>query len=123
MYKKSISLLITMSLLSASCSTTRQSIALGIGTGAVAGATIGAFTNKDHSQGALLGLGLGALVGGIASYFIHGGLEDRDNDTRKETLFNLEKNGVFGDMPEENKEESRWLKRDYWPPEPMGSHR
>lgn len=120
MYTKTISLLLAVSLLSSSCSSTRKSIALGVGTGAVSGATIGAMTNKDHAQGALLGLGIGALVGGIASYFIHGGLEDRDNETRKDTLFNLEKNGVFGDAPEENKAQSRWHERDYWPREPMG---
>jgi len=123
MHKKTISLLIVTSLLSSSCSTTRKSIAFGVGTGAVSGATIGAMTNKDHSQGALIGLGIGALVGGIASYFIHGGLEDRDNETRKETLFNLEKHGVFGEAPEEPKNQSRFLDRDYWPREPMGSHR
>lgn len=123
MHKKTISLLIVMSLLSSSCSTTRKSIAFGVGTGAVSGATIGAMTNKDHSQGALIGLGIGALVGGIASYFIHGSLEDRDNKTRKETLFNLEKHGVFGNEPEEPKNQSRFLDRDYWPREPMGGHR
>lgn len=123
MHKKTISLLIVTSLLSSSCSTTRKSIAFGVGTGAVSGATIGAMTNKDHSQGALVGLGIGALVGGIASYFIHGGLEDRDNETRKETLFNLEKHGVFGEAPEEPKNQSRFLDRDYWPREPMGGHR
>lgn len=120
MHKKTISLLVVMSLLSSSCSSTRKSIALGIGSGAVSGATIGALSNKDHSQGALMGLGIGALVGGIASYFIHGGLEDRDNETRKDTLFNLEKHGVFGNEPEEPKTQSRWLDRDYWPREPMG---
>lgn len=120
MFKKSISLLLAISILSSSCSTTRKSIALGVGTGAASGATIGAMTNKDHAQGALLGLGIGALVGGIASYFIHGGLEDRDNETRKDTLFNLEKHGVFGNEPEEPKTQSRWLDRDYWPREPMG---
>lgn len=120
MFNKSISLLLAVSILSSSCSTTRKSIALGVGTGAASGATIGAMTNKDHAQGALLGLGIGALVGGIASYFIHGSLEDRDNETRKDTLFNLEKHGVFGNEPEETKTQSRWLDRDYWPREPMG---
>lgn len=123
MHKKTISLLLAMSLLSSSCSTTRKSIAFGVGTGAASGATIGAMTNKDHSQGALMGLGIGALVGGIASYFIHGGLEDRDKETRKETLFNLEKNGVFGSEPEEPKNQSRLLDRDFWPREPMGGGR
>lgn len=112
-----------MSLLFASCSTLRESVTLGAGTGAIAGGATGALTGKDHSKGALLGLGIGALVGGIASYFIHGGLKDRDNKTRKETLFNLEKHGVFGNAPEENKNQTKWLDRNYWPREPMGRHR
>jgi hypothetical protein len=77
-------------------------------------------SNRDHSNGALVGLGIGALVGGLASYFIHGSLTDRDNETRKDTLFNLEKHGVFGETPEENNAQSRWLERDYWPREHMG---
>jgi hypothetical protein len=121
MFKKSISLIVIMSLLSSSCSTTRKSIALGFGTGAVSGAAIGAMTNKNHSQGALLGLGIGALIGGIASYFIHGGIEERDKETRKETLFNLEKHGVFG-LPEENEKtnEPTWPRDNFWPREAMG---
>ncbi len=121
MFKKPVSLIVIMSLLSSSCSTTRKSIALGLGTGAASGAVIGAMTNKNHSQGALLGLGIGAVVGSIASYFIHGSLEERDNDTRKETLFNLEKHGVFG-LQEQNEKTSEptWTRQDFLPREPMG---
>ncbi len=120
MSKITITLLVITSLLSSSCSTTRKSISLGIGTGAVTGATIGAMSNRDQSKGAMMGLGIGALVGGLASYFIHGSLVDRDNDTRKDTLFNLEKHGVFGESPEENKVQSRWHDREFWPREHMG---
>ena len=118
MFKISISLLVITSLLSVSCSSTRKSLALGLGTGAATGATIGAMSSRNHSQGALTGLALGAVVGGIASYFIHGGLEDRDKETRKETLFNLEKHGVFGE-PEQKPEESPWAGR-HWPREHFG---
>ena len=120
MSKITISLIVIISLLSSSCSTTRKSLSLGICTGALTGATIGAMSNRNHSNGALVGLGIGALVGGLASYFIHGSLTDRDNETRKDTLFNLEKHGVFGESPEENNAQSRWLERDYWPREHMG---
>jgi hypothetical protein len=118
MYKISISLLVITSLLSSGCSSTRKSLTLGLGTGAVTGAAIGAMSSKNHSQGALTGLALGAVVGGIASYFIHGGLEERDKETRKETLFNLEKHGVFGE-PEPKSEESPWTYRE-WPREHFG---
>lgn len=121
MFTKTVSLIVITSLLSSSCSTTRKSISLGLGTGAASGAAIGAMTNKNHSQGALLGLGIGAVIGGIASYFIHGSLEERDKETRKETLFNLEKHGVFG-LPEQNHKttEPTWPRGDFWPREPMG---
>ena len=33
-------------------------------------------------------------IGGIASYFLHKGLEQRDDSTRRDTLFNLEKFNV-----------------------------
>ncbi len=114
MFKISISLLVVTSLLSVSCSSTRKSLALGLGTGAATGATIGAMTSNNHSQGTLIGLGIGALVGGIASYFIHGGLEERDKETRKETLFNLEKHGVFGE-PEQNQntDVNPWAYREW----------
>ncbi len=120
MSKITITLIVITSLLSSSCSTTRKSLSLGIGTGAVTGATIGAMSNSNQSKGAMMGLGIGALIGGLASYFIHGGLVDRDNETRKDTLFNLEKHGVFGESPEESKTQSRWQDRDFWPREHMG---
>ncbi len=112
MFKISISLLVITSLLSSSCSSTRKSLVLGLGTGAATGATIGAMSSRNHSQGALTGLALGAVIGGIAAYFIHGGLEERDKETRKETLFNLEKHGVFGE-PEPKAEESPWAARQW----------
>lgn len=120
MFKISISLIVIASLLSTSCSSTRKSIALGLGTGAASGAAIGAMSSRNHSQGALTGLALGAIVGGIASYFIHGGLEERDKDTRKETLFNLEKHGVFGE-PEQKPEENPWPNH-HWQREHFGGH-
>ena len=48
-------------------------------------------TKRD--KGALIGALSGALVGGVASYFIHGELEERDAKVRKATLFNLDKYG------------------------------
>jgi len=95
MPKKHIAIMTAAALLSSSCSSTRKSIALGLAAGAGTGATIGALTSP-HGKGAMTGLAVGALVGGIASYFIDKGLQDRDQNTRRDTLFNLEKHGVFG---------------------------
>jgi hypothetical protein len=95
MPKKHIAILIAAALLTSSCSSTRKSIALGLAAGAGTGAAIGALTSP-HGQGAMTGLAVGALVGGIASYFVDKGLQDRDQDVRRDTLFNLEKHGVFG---------------------------
>ena len=96
MSKKLISFIVITALLSSSCSATRKSIALGLATGAGTGALIGGVFSNDHGKGAVTGLAIGALVGGIASYFIDNGLQSRDQTTRRDTLFNLEKNGVFG---------------------------
>jgi phage tail tape-measure protein len=99
MSKKTVSLLLVVSLLSSSCSSTRKSLALGLAAGAGTGAAMGAAFSSNHSKGAVTGLAVGALVGGIASYFIDKGLQARDQDTRRDTLFNLEKHGVFGSRP------------------------
>ena len=39
---------------------------------------------------------IGGVVGGLASYFIHGSLESRDARVRKDTVLNLEKFDVMG---------------------------
>jgi phage tail tape-measure protein len=114
MSKKLIAFMLVTSLISSSCSSTRKSIALGIGTGAVVGAASGTALGNIYGkqgQGAITGGVIGALVGGIASYFIDGGLKKRDEETRKETLFNLEKHGVFGPeltTPEQKEKERYW---------------
>lgn len=115
MIRKSISMLVITSLLFSSCSTTKRSMALGITTGAVTGAGFGSAISNDK-QGAMTGLAIGAVVGGIVSYFIDQGLEKRDQETRQETLFNLEKFGVFGDSELSNKikmQEVRESARDW----------
>ncbi len=134
MHKISISLLVIMSLLSSSCSSTRKSLALGLASGAATGAVLGSVMSDNHSRGAMAGGAIGALIGGIASYFIDNGLQERDQETRKETLFNLEKHGVFGfpssndhDEMKSNEARSPWSIRETspWrePREPFGGSR
>ena len=77
------------------CSTMRESLIVGAGTGAATGA-IGAYALSywNKGQAAFQGALIGGAVGGIASYFLHKELEQRDDRTRRDTLFNLEKFNV-----------------------------
>ena len=67
-------------------------VAIGTVTGATSLALISHETKKD--KGAFIGALSGAVVGGVASYFIHKGLQKRDAKIRKATLFNLDKYGT-----------------------------
>lgn len=84
------------------CTTMRESIIMGVASGAVMGAAIGSSAESRDSQSTQNGAAIGALVGGIASYFIHEGLEERDSKVRRETLFNLDKFNVSGGQRNEN---------------------
>lgn len=82
---------------STGCATMKESVLLGIGSGAAGGSIIGATANfEDRGSGAIAGSLVGAVVGGLTSYFIHQGLESRDAEIRKDTLFGLDKFGVQG---------------------------
>lgn len=77
------------------CSTMRESLVLGAGTGVATGAVTGAIMSSEHrGQGALIGALVGGAIGSISSYFIHKGVESRDEKVRRDTLFNLEKFNV-----------------------------
>lgn len=60
------------------------------------GGVAGSQFHGDQSENAIKGAVLGAVVGGIASYVIHGSLESRDARVRKETLLSLERYDVIG---------------------------
>lgn len=78
-----------------SCSTMKDSVSLGMATGAATGLGAGAIASKNKkTKGMLIGAGVGAAVGGLSSYIIHKLLGKRDNKVRKDTLFNLEKYNV-----------------------------
>ena len=79
------------------CATVTRSTLLGIGTGAAVGAVGGSIlSQQDKSQAALNSALVMAVIGGVAGYFTHKAVEDRDAHVRQETLFNLEKFGVSG---------------------------
>lgn len=96
--------IMAMAILTTGCSTMRESLTLGVSTGAATGAVAGASLSKNRSQGALKGALVGGAISGIASYFIHKGLKKRDQKTRRETLFNLDKFGV--DYPKNYSQEN-----------------
>lgn len=78
------------------CSTLRESLILGAGTGAAAGAVAGGQSPGDKGENAIKGAVIGGVIGGLASYVIHGALEKRDANVRRETLMNLEHYDVLG---------------------------
>ncbi len=93
-----ISILFSTSLL-VSCASTKKSIWSGIGIGAVSGGAIcSGVSHKNRQKGAIVGALSGALIGGIASYYIDQGLSSRDEEVRRKTLFNLDKFNVSAPM-------------------------
>ncbi len=75
------------------CSTMEKSVALGVFSGLATGAGVGLAAHA-RTRGTLITAGVGAAVGGLASYLIHGEMEKRDDRTRRDTLFNLENHGI-----------------------------
>ena len=68
---------------------------LGVGTGAAAGTGVGlAVGGRNRTEATLISAGVGAILGGVTSYLIHGQLEKRDDVVRRDTLFNLENHGI-----------------------------
>ena len=88
--------LVLSSLSLAGCSTLRDSLVLGAGSGVVVGGILGNQSSGNRSENTIKGAVIGGVVGGIGSYLIHGALESRDSRVRKETLLNLEKFDVMG---------------------------
>lgn len=78
------------------CSTLRDSLIVGAGTGAALGGVAGSQFDGDRGENAIKGAVIGGVIGGVASYLIHGSLESRDARVRQEMLFNLEKFDVLG---------------------------
>ena len=71
-----------------------DSLVLGIGTGAIVGATVAPSGQSDTGSGAAVG----AAIGGLSAYLIHKGIEKREEKIRRDTLLNLEKFDVSAPM-------------------------
>lgn len=78
------------------CATMKESLVLGAGSGALIGGVAGAQAPGDQSENTIRGAVLGGVFGGLFSYLIHGSLEKRDANVRRETLMNLEHYEVMG---------------------------
>lgn len=78
------------------CATLKDSLILGAGSGVVAGAIAGGQFKGDRGENAIKGAVIGGVLFGLASYVIHGSLEKRDANVRRETLMNLEHYEVLG---------------------------
>lgn len=83
-------------MLQSGCSTLKDSLIVGAGSGAVLGGVAGAQSDGDRSENTIKGAVIGGVIGGLASYLIHGSLEKRDANVRRETLMNLEHYEVMG---------------------------
>lgn len=83
-------------MLQSGCSTLKESLIIGAGFGAVLGGVAGAQSEGDRSENTIKGAVIGGVVGGLTSYLIHGSLEKRDANIRRETLMNLEHYEVMG---------------------------
>lgn len=78
------------------CATLKDSLILGATSGAVVGAIAGNQIEGDRSENTIKGAVIGGVIFGLASYAIHGSLEKRDANVRRETLMNLEQYEVLG---------------------------
>jgi hypothetical protein len=74
----------------------KESLILGAGSGALAGAAAGLTVPGDQTENALAGAVIGGVIGGLTSYLIHGSLQSRDESVRRDTLMNLEHYEVLG---------------------------
>lgn len=86
------------------CSSMQGSLGLGVGSGIVLGAGAGALVdggNKRHMaiQGALVG----GVLGGAISYLVQKRFERKEDEVRKDTLFNLEKFNVLSPIEKKRK--------------------
>ena len=81
-------------LLFTGCSSIEKTVTVGLLTGAASGAVIAPGLVKQNKKDAfIIGALAGAAIGGVAGYFTHKKLDERDEKIRKDTIFNLENFG------------------------------
>lgn len=85
-----------MAITIAGCASLKESLILGASSGAAVGGIAGAQAPGDQSENTIKGAVLGGVIGGLFSYILHGSLEKRDANVRRETLMNLEHFEVMG---------------------------
>lgn len=78
------------------CSTLRDSLLLGSGSGAVVGGIVGNQISGNRGENTIKGAVIGGVTVGLVSYVVHKSLEKRDENVRRETLMNLEHYDVLG---------------------------
>ena len=103
--KKTACILLTSLMVTTSCSSVTRSTLTGVGTGVTMGSLSAyALAGKEKGKAALYSALTMGLIGGIAGYFTHEKLQERDQKVRKETLFNLDKYGVSTPLSTDNSE-------------------
>ncbi len=101
--KDKIVMSVLVSMFTLGCATLKESVVTGSGVGAATGLVVHSTSkNRSNKEGALTSVLVGAIFGGITSYFIHGSLEKRDSKTRRKTLLNLNKFSVSTPIQNKN---------------------
>jgi phage tail tape-measure protein len=85
MPKRLFALIISLPLILAGCATAEKSTLLGAAIGSTAGLGLGALASQherpaEKTQGALIGLGLGGLIGALIGYEVHKDQSKKDQE-------------------------------------------
>lgn len=90
---KSIQIVVLLSALQAGgCASLKRSVSFGVVSGAASGAASGALIAQKNKGDAAATMGIiGAILGGVSTYFTHRGIEKKAEQVRRETILNLER--------------------------------
>ena len=77
------------------CASIERTSLLGVGSGAVVGGlAASSMATSDHQKRTTNGAVAGAVLGGLTAYIIHRVIDRKESRVRRETLFNLESHGI-----------------------------